>query len=73
MIDGNSHVGWHSDNEEDLFPNASICDLSLGATRSLEFRHKSESELGKLQSEIRRKMKGGYEKKTKIKEKRRKK
>jgi len=56
---GDHHVSWHSDNEEDLVPNSCICDLSLGATRTLQFKQKSESELARRQDEIRRKIKQG--------------
>jgi len=34
--DHNSKIGYHSDKEKDLVPGASICSISLGATR--EFR-----------------------------------
>lgn len=35
-------MGWHSDDEKELFPNGSIASLSFGAARKFEFKHKRE-------------------------------
>jgi len=39
-LDGNDGMGWHSDNEKELDPQAPIASLSLGAKRKFAFRHK---------------------------------
>ena len=38
--DGNSHMGWHSDDQKDLLENGEIASLSLGASRTFRLRHK---------------------------------
>lgn len=38
--DGLEGMGWHSDNEATLVPNAAIASLSLGAERKFSFRHR---------------------------------
>lgn len=35
---GSNSIGWHSDNEEDLYLNSPICSLSLGTTRIFKLR-----------------------------------
>jgi alkylated DNA repair dioxygenase AlkB len=40
--DGEDGMGWHSDNEKELDPNAPIASLSLGAQRKFAFRHKED-------------------------------
>ena len=42
--DGDDGMGWHSDDERELNPNASIASLSLGAKRKFAFRHKKDKE-----------------------------
>ena len=37
--DGTSHLGYHSDNEKDLAPNASIYSVSFGASRKFYLKH----------------------------------
>lgn len=37
---GNEGMGWHSDNEGMLDPQAGIASISLGATRKFQFRHR---------------------------------
>lgn len=39
-LDGNDGMGWHSDDEKELDPNAPIASVSLGAKRKFAFRHK---------------------------------
>lgn len=39
--DGNDYMGWHSDDERELDPNAAIASLSLGAERKFAFKHKA--------------------------------
>lgn len=40
--DGTESMGWHSDNEKTLVPQACIASLSLGASRPFEFKHQSK-------------------------------
>lgn len=47
--DGNDYVGWHSDDEQELGAEPVIASLSLGATRSFAFRHKSSGESGTIE------------------------
>ena len=42
--DGQSHMGWHSDDQKDLLENGEIASLSLGATRTFKLRHKKYRE-----------------------------
>jgi alkylated DNA repair dioxygenase AlkB len=42
---GNDSNGWHSDNEKELGRNPVIASLSLGATRSFQLKHKTDSSL----------------------------
>ena len=42
--DGDDGMGWHSDDEKELDPHASIASLSLGAQRKFAFRHKKDKE-----------------------------
>lgn len=42
--DGDDGMGWHSDDERELDPHASIASLSLGAQRKFAFRHKKDKE-----------------------------
>lgn len=37
--DGTSYLGYHSDSEKDLVPNASIYSVSFGATRKFYLKH----------------------------------
>lgn len=37
---GDDHVNWHADDEDELGSEPVIASLSLGATRELQFRHK---------------------------------
>jgi alkylated DNA repair dioxygenase AlkB len=39
--DGNDYIGWHSDKEADLAPEASIASLSLGAARPFLLRDRA--------------------------------
>jgi alkylated DNA repair dioxygenase AlkB len=39
---GNSGMGWHSDNESSIVPNSSIASISLGAARKFSFKQKSD-------------------------------
>ena len=41
---GEEGMGWHSDNESTLQPNAAIASVSLGAERKFSFRHKQRGE-----------------------------
>lgn len=46
--DERDSVGWHSDNERELGSCPVIASLSLGATRTFRFRHKTRKDLGTL-------------------------
>lgn len=46
--DGNDSVSWHSDDEKELGSSPAIASLSLGATRSFEFKHKQSGESGSI-------------------------
>lgn len=37
---GNNYMGWHSDNEASLGQHPFIASISLGATRTMKFKHK---------------------------------
>lgn len=39
---GSEGMGWHADNEKTLDPTAPIASISLGATRSFRFKHKTK-------------------------------
>jgi alkylated DNA repair dioxygenase AlkB len=43
---GNDSMGWHSDDEPELGSRPVIGSLSLGATRELLFRHKTNESMG---------------------------
>jgi alkylated DNA repair dioxygenase AlkB len=43
--DGSDHIGWHADDEPELGPEPVIASLSLGATRSMQFRARSSSRI----------------------------
>lgn len=43
--DGKDSVGWHRDNEKELGPNPIIGSVSLGATRTLQFKHYQNPQL----------------------------
>jgi alkylated DNA repair dioxygenase AlkB len=38
---GSEGMGWHADDEKSLDPSAPIASISLGATRTFRFKHKS--------------------------------
>jgi alkylated DNA repair dioxygenase AlkB len=41
---GSDGMGWHSDNEKELYPHATIASLSLGAERKFSFKHRLSKE-----------------------------
>jgi alkylated DNA repair dioxygenase AlkB len=41
--DGMDYISWHSDNETDLVPGATICSVSLGASRTFFLKKKKAS------------------------------
>jgi alkylated DNA repair dioxygenase AlkB len=43
--DGQAGLGWHSDDEKDLFPNADIASISLGAGRDFYVRRRDTHEV----------------------------
>ena len=42
--DGDQGMGWHSDDEKELNPEANIASVSFGAERRFDFRHKETRE-----------------------------
>jgi alkylated DNA repair dioxygenase AlkB len=50
--DGNDSMGWHSDDEWELGINPVIASISLGGSRMMKFRHRSNSELPKFALEL---------------------
>lgn len=48
---GQDSVGWHSDDEPELGTNPVIASVSLGATRTFQFKHKTNPDL-KLSIEL---------------------
>ena len=48
---GTEGMGWHSDNEKEMMPRACIASVSLGAERTMAFRHKQKTESYKFQLE----------------------
>jgi len=43
--DGTEGMSWHSDDERELAPGASIASLSLGAARKFSFKHRGDPSL----------------------------
>ena len=43
--DGEDYMGWHSDDEPELDPEAPIASVSLGAERKFSFKHKSTKDV----------------------------
>ncbi len=43
--DGNSGMGWHTDNEKTLVKNAPIASLSLGTDRVFKLKHKTSGKI----------------------------
>ena len=41
---GDEGMGWHSDDEKEIYPNSSIASISLGAERKFAFKHKHSQE-----------------------------
>jgi alkylated DNA repair dioxygenase AlkB len=50
--DGMDSVSWHSDDESDLVADAVIASLSLGAARVFQLRHKTRTELRRVDIEL---------------------
>ena len=42
--EGAEGMGWHSDNEKELLPKATIASISLGSHRKFSFKHKQTKE-----------------------------
>lgn len=49
---GNDSMGWHSDDERELVPSATIASLSLGATRRFVMRHKWRKNVATVDIEL---------------------
>jgi len=48
---GTEGMGWHSDDEKEMMPRACIASVSLGAERTMAFRHKNKKEAVRFQLE----------------------
>jgi alkylated DNA repair dioxygenase AlkB len=46
--DGNEGMGWHSDDETELDPNAPIASVSFGGERTFAFKHKADNTRARL-------------------------
>ena len=42
--EGTDGMGWHSDNEKELVPGATIASLSLGSDRKFSFKHRESKQ-----------------------------
>jgi len=49
---GNDSMGWHSDDEWELGLNPVIASISLGDSRMMKFRHRSDPEVSKFALEL---------------------
>ena len=49
---GNDSMGWHSDDECELGLNPVIASISLGDSRMMKFRHRSDPEVSKYALEL---------------------
>ncbi len=49
---GNDSMGWHSDDEWELGLNPVIASISLGDSRMMKFRHRSDPEVSKYALEL---------------------
>jgi alkylated DNA repair dioxygenase AlkB len=49
---GNDSMGWHSDDEWELGLNPVIASISLGDSRMMKFRHRSDTEVSKFALEL---------------------
>lgn len=50
--DGNDSMGWHSDDEKELGLNPVIASVSFGAKRKFQMKHKNETSLPVINSEL---------------------
>ena len=50
--DGNDSMGWHSDDEWEMGLNPVIASISLGGSRMMKFRHRSDSEVSNFVLEL---------------------
>jgi alkylated DNA repair dioxygenase AlkB len=48
----NDSIGWHSDDEPTLGPTPAIASLSLGDTRTFQFRHRTRKEQKRIAVEL---------------------
>ena len=49
---GNDSMGWHSDDESEMGLNPVIASISLGGSRMMKFRHRSDSEVSNFVLEL---------------------
>ena len=49
---GNDSMGWHSDDEWEMGLNPVIASISLGGSRMMKFRHRSDSEVSNFALEL---------------------
>ena len=50
--DGSDSMGWHSDDEPELGDEPEIASVSLGATRTFQFRHRSDRERPRIDLDL---------------------
>lgn len=49
---GRDYAAWHADDEPELGPNPTIASVSLGETRKIVFKHKSNKGLEKVELDL---------------------
>ena len=49
---GQDGIGWHADNEPELGNNPIIASVSFGETRRFQLRHRSDSQVEKIESPL---------------------
>jgi alkylated DNA repair dioxygenase AlkB len=49
---GSDSVSWHSDDEPELAPQQTIASVSFGETRRFEMKHKTKTEVAKLELKL---------------------
>lgn len=50
--DGNDSMGWHSDDEKELGLNPVIASVSFGATRKFQMKHKTDTSISIINTEL---------------------
>jgi len=50
--DGKDSMGWHSDDEKELGSNPLIASVSFGATRKFQMKHKTDTSISIINTEL---------------------